>query len=60
MIDWVECPSRRMGCKPILLGNFQAQCPICDFTFSTVMDEPVLPRHWISRDGELVRLGPEP
>lgn len=56
MIDptsgWVHCPSS--GMAPVLLGNFQARCPLCDWVFTTMMDEPVLPRHFFNADGDVL------
>lgn len=31
-----------------------AQCPHCKYTFSTFVDEPVVPSHWVSLNGEVV------
>jgi hypothetical protein len=39
---------------PVVLGNFQARCPLCDFVFTTVMDHPVLPRHWYNAAGDVI------
>lgn len=42
------------------MSHDRAACPVCEFTYSTVMDEPSLPRHWLSADGKLVRVGAPP
>jgi len=52
--EWVECPTA--GVPAVRVGPMAARCPSCGFTFSTLMDEPVTPRHWASIDGEWVRV----
>jgi hypothetical protein len=56
--QWTECPSG--GRTPIKLTDDRAKCPTCEFTYSTLMDRPALPRHWISRDGQCIRIGGQP
>jgi len=55
---WFECPSVVRGQSPELLPDWEARCPTCGWTFTTVMDEPALPRHFIDGRGN-VQLRPE-
>lgn len=48
---WQECPS--WGQEPLVLENYEAQCPVCAWVFTTVMDSPHLPRHWIDGRGNV-------
>lgn len=52
LVGWRPCP----GGPAINVDTerWVAQCPHCDYTFSTLMDEPVVPAHWISLNGEVV------
>lgn len=58
MAEWRRCPGG--PAVDVDTRRMVARCPSCDFTFSTLMDEPVLPEHWFARDGEVVLFGPDP
>ncbi len=49
---WRPCPGG--PAINVDLERWVAQCPECEYTFSTLMDEPVVPPHWISLNGEVV------
>ena len=51
---WTACPAA--GVPAVKIGPMAGKCPACDFTFSTLMDDPITPRHWSSIDGEWVRV----
>jgi hypothetical protein len=49
---WRPCPGGpAVNVDP---ERWEAQCPHCDYTFSTLMDEPVVPPHYVSLNGEVV------
>jgi hypothetical protein len=50
--EWQLCPSA--GLVPVLLGNYQAACPGCGWTFTTMMDRPLLVRHWVNEAGDVL------
>lgn len=52
--EWKECPTS--GVPAERCGPMTAACPTCDFSFSTMMDEPIVPRHWWNVDGITVKV----
>ena len=51
-MSWVKpCPGGEA--VNVDVERWEAQCPHCPFTFSTVMDKPVVPPHWVHEDGSV-------
>ena len=60
---WVHCPSQ--GLKPIPMTDWdesgcrRVACPLCWFSYSTMMNDPLLPSHWVSTEsGDVMVVGP--
>lgn len=53
----MKCPGGRA--INVDRDRWEAQCPHCEYTFSTVVDEPVVPPHYVNPDGSVTfTLGP--
>lgn len=59
---WVHCPSLDM--RPVLLshsrftGESVVACPICWWSYVTMMSAPLLPSHWVNRESGDVMVRP--
>ena len=51
--EWRQCPGGLA--VDVDHERLVGRCPACAFTFSTLMDEPVVPPHWVAEDGGVVR-----
>ncbi len=50
---WRECPGGPVDVVPVSDG-YMGQCPNCDYVFFTSTDDWVVPKHWVSLNGEVV------
>jgi hypothetical protein len=55
---WRPCPGGPV--TDVDLERSEGRCPSCEYTFSTLMDEPTLPPHYVSADGRVVIFDPKP
>ncbi len=50
---WRVCPGGPADVVPAS-DIYMGECPNCDYTFSTLTDSPVVPKHWVSLNGKVI------